>query len=554
MSLSRVLAVLLTLVAAGPLFAQNAAFSALGLAWSFGKETPEVQVDQTGPCTRAFCVDEPNRAYGAIGSGSSQLYNQHAAHYISVPMLAEQCLHRWREAWVQGDYEAAHRFVSMAAQLDPKNQQAQGALSKTLQVVKSLSQKLAIDPSCRQAVDGADFLVFLERVIAALGHEVKPVCAETQSTSAKPSCDSSTIATFFEQFCPVQSKCGEAVCPVTAGSCGVAAKKTALTCSYHTTPVQTASCPCVAQTACPCIAQTACPCVAQTACKCVAQTACPCSKPKAKATANACGCAQAVACGCVKQCPCVAPKKASCGCGAKCECCKCGARTAMLMDFVHPTPMMPPMHREMKVYLHPMEIPHMHHGHVVGMSLHGQLPHVMPLPHPVPMPPVAVPLMPPTSYATPPVMPQPLPMPADMVRTVSSASPLHATKSATSHAVHLVTPKFEARCHHLSSTGVPDQIILEGDVHLTVHHTGQTVHLHAQRIVVHVKTGVFSVDGLTVPIPHHNEVSVMCPGSVDVKHAVHFTTPCQQRMPRDCNRVGRGHVPKVEDFDPKPRW
>ncbi|MCI0637885.1 MAG: hypothetical protein L0Y70_02345, partial [Gemmataceae bacterium] len=246
MSLSRVLAVLLTMVAAGPLFAQNVAFSALGLAWAIGKETPEVEEERAGPC-RTYVLSNVN--WGdelSRNLGSANAFQLSQAQYVSIPQLAEQYLDQWRDAWVQGDYAAAHRFVCMAVQLDPKNQQAQGALSKTLQVVKSLSKSLAIDPSCRQAVDGADFLVFLEHVIAALGHEVKPACTETKSTSAKPSCDSSTIATFFQQFCPVQSKCGEAVCPVTSGSCGVAAKKAVLTCCTQTAPVQKAG---VAQTA-----------------------------------------------------------------------------------------------------------------------------------------------------------------------------------------------------------------------------------------------------------------------------------------------------------------
>lgn len=134
-----------------------------------------------------------------------------------------------------------------------------------------------------------------------------------------------------------------------------------------------------------------------------------------------------------------------------------------------------------------------------------------------------------------------------------SAIPMQVAKCASSHAIHLITPRFEARCHRLSSTGAPDEIVLEGDVHLIVHGAGEPIHLHAQRIVLHMKGGVLSLLGGTVPIPHHSEVGC-CNGSQNVQHAVHFVTPCQERMPRESNQVGRGMMPKVEDFDPKPRW
>jgi hypothetical protein len=61
------------------------------------------------------------------------------------------------------------------------------------------------------------------------------------------------------------------------------------------------------------------------------------------------------------------------------------------------------------------------------------------------------------------------------------------------HSVHFATPQLEAHCEKLTSAGNPDEIVLEGDVHLTCKRNGQTVRITGQRVVVHLASGSFTV-------------------------------------------------------------
>jgi hypothetical protein len=59
------------------------------------------------------------------------------------------------------------------------------------------------------------------------------------------------------------------------------------------------------------------------------------------------------------------------------------------------------------------------------------------------------------------------------------------------------SPCLEARCNHLSSTAVPDQVLLEGNVRVLFHMEGRPACIEAQRVVVGLRDGSYEVN----PVP-----------------------------------------------------
>jgi hypothetical protein len=73
---------------------------------------------------------------------------------------------------------------------------------------------------------------------------------------------------------------------------------------------------------------------------------------------------------------------------------------------------------------------------------------------------------------------------------VTKTKVVRVARSATAR---LVTPHLDAQCERMSCVGSPERIVLEGDVRLTYKKDGQNLRIEAERVVVDVKEGTFTV-------------------------------------------------------------
>jgi hypothetical protein len=134
-----------------------------------------------------------------------------------------------------------------------------------------------------------------------------------------------------------------------------------------------------------------------------------------------------------------------------------------------------------------------------------------PLPAPPP-PPVLVPLSSvagPRMTTTPPVAVAPMTMPAMPPHAYPHMHPMTEVVRVVEvvhhvGAVKLQTPLFDAQCDHVSCTGNPDELVLEGHVRLTMKRGHTPCHVNAHRVVVNTKSGTFRAEsgGPTVNVTH----------------------------------------------------
>lgn len=101
----------------------------------------------------------------------------------------------------------------------------------------------------------------------------------------------------------------------------------------------------------------------------------------------------------------------------------------------------------------------------------------------VPGVPLSTPLPPPfpIAHEIMPIVASPMPMPHRIVPIASLAK----------H-VHFVTPDLEAHCERMTHRG--DVVVLEGDVKLHCKKHGQSIRIEAQRVILNMKDGTFTVE------------------------------------------------------------
>jgi hypothetical protein len=293
-------------------------------------------------------------------------------------------------------------------------------------------------------------------------------------------------------------------------------------------------------------------------CACAApkeEPACCCAKA-APATAS-CRCAKGADCCCTKKAV-AAAKAVKCDCAAECACCKCASpqRTSTVLLPHFPlmgirevggaAPSCPVLKERWEtVHPEPRHVP----GPVIAVS-----------------PPIYVsgPMLPPPPAGMPPLPPgfgpgmlPGIPTPEQAVHDLqcARAAALSNMRAFTGwqalampgqpvarHSVHFATPQLEAHCEKLTSAGNPDEIVLEGDVHLTCKRNGQTVRIQGQRVVVHLASGSFTVESTVGrPCPAPPTVSPMPPAAY-YQTGTYVTPPVPRKMVRP--------APPTTEFQP----
>jgi hypothetical protein len=160
-------------------------------------------------------------------------------------------------------------------------------------------------------------------------------------------------------------------------------------------------------------------------------------------------------------------------------------------------------------------------------------PHVIVIGMPMPHAPMHLPLQP--GMVAPPhmvVLPPPMACPVDAcqedesvptIRRVTRAKVTRVSRDDAAPA-RLKTPHIEAQCERMSCAGSPERMILEGNVCLRYNKDGQVVHIEAQRVVVNVKEGTFTVEANpAAPAVRVNSVSSSTPTmpTMNLRRSVH---------------------------------
>lgn len=137
---------LFTLIATNTANAQSAPFVVVGLPGVFNGESVQrflaryfdesyltaKGLDDTYLTAKVF--NFPAEHVGSPAAFASSSTRQASQHDVAI----EECLNRWRESWYRGEYEDALSHASKAILLDPKNNEAQRMHSLTNKVLDKL--------------------------------------------------------------------------------------------------------------------------------------------------------------------------------------------------------------------------------------------------------------------------------------------------------------------------------------------------------------------------------------------------------------------------------
>lgn len=177
------------------------------------------------------------------------------------------------------------------------------------------------------------------------------------------------------------------------------------------------------------------------------------------------------------------------------------------------------------------------------------------------MPPPPPPPIPGTTNALPPAFggfAMPCPVQACPVQTVArseegdAGSVMHV--AAGEYRVLLATPNLDAECQRMTFVGTKDRVLLEGKVRLTCRKEGQTSKIEANRVLVDLVRGTFTVEtgaGLPpvppVPVQRPLDDELPLPGE-EVSQPTPTTAPAASGLPTRFEWV----VPRAVNPSPRP--